>query len=106
MACDLAQVTADMKIRHAHFRFLLIFLFAVVGAYSLFDMVQEADFLFKRKYENRDIENLYAEKGNGLLGLLLSVTLFSPLSVPLLKFPPSFFPPETPFTTAFSVLRC
>jgi hypothetical protein len=82
------------------------FLFAFACAYSLFDKVREADLLSHQKYEARDIEDLYAEKGINLDGLLVSATLFSPLLDPFFEFLPSFFSPNTLWVTTFSVLRC
>jgi hypothetical protein len=81
-------------------------LFAFVCPYSLFDIVREADFLSGQKYEDRDIENLYAEKGSNLGGVLVSATLFSPLPDPFFEFLPSFFFPNTLLVAIFSVLRC
>jgi hypothetical protein len=82
------------------------FLFAFACAYSLFDVVQEADFLSHQKYEGRDIQDLYAEKGSNLDGVLVSATLFAPLPNPLLEFLPSFFSSNIFWVTTFSVLRC
>jgi hypothetical protein len=81
-------------------------LFAFVCAYSLFDIVREADFFSGQKYEDRDIEDVYAEKGSNLDGVLVSATLFSPLPDPFFEFLPSFFSPNTLLVAIFSVLRC
>jgi hypothetical protein len=84
----------------------VIFLFAFACAYSLFDKVQEADFLSHQKYEARDIEDLYAEKGINLDGLLVSASLFPSLPAPFFEFLPIFFSPNTLLVATFSVLRC
>jgi hypothetical protein len=87
---------------------LLLFvtlLFALACAYSLFDKVREADFLSPIKYEGQDINPLFAEKGSGLDGLLVSAYLFSPLPGTLFGFLPGFFSPNTFRGNTFSVLR-
>ena len=81
------------------------FLFAFACTYSLFDKAQEADFLSHQKYEGRDIQDLYAEKGSNLDVVLVSTTLFSPFTNPLLEFLSSFFSSNTLWVTTFSVLR-
>jgi hypothetical protein len=88
------------------FTLFVILLFTFACAYSLFDKVRETDFLSDQKYEDRDIEDLYVEKGINLDGLLVSAILFSPLPDPFFEFLPSFFSPNTLLVTAFSVLRC
>jgi hypothetical protein len=95
--------------RKKHIIFFTLFvtlLFAFVCSYSLFDKVREADFLSGQKYEDRDIEDVYAEKGSNLDGVLVSVTFFSPLPDPFFQFLPSFFSPNTLLVKTFSVLRC
>jgi hypothetical protein len=87
-------------------RFFVAFFFAFACPYSLFDLVQETDLCSDQKYEDRDIENLYAEKGNKLDGVLVSATLFPPLPNPLLEFLPSFFSSNILWVPTFSVLRC
>ena len=88
------------------FILLVTFLFTFACAYSLFDKVQEADFLSHQKYEGRDIQDLYTEKGIGLDATLISATLFPPLPNLFLEFLPSFFSSNTFWVTTFSVLRC
>ena len=88
------------------FRLFVTLLFAFACAYSLFDIVREADFLSGQKYEDRDIEDVNAEKGSNLDGALASATLFSPLPHPFFEFFPSFFSPNTLLVTTFSILRC
>lgn len=88
------------------FILLVTFLFAFACAYSLFDKVQEADFLSHQKYEGMDIEDLYAEKGSNLEGVLVSATRFPPLPNPILEFLPGFFSSNTLWVPTFSVLRC
>jgi hypothetical protein len=96
-----------MEKRPAIFFILLVtFLFAFACAYSLSDKVQEADFLSHKKYEGRDIRNLYAEKGSNLACVLVSATLLSPLSDIFFEFPPIFFSSNTLLVTLFSILRC
>jgi hypothetical protein len=82
------------------------FLFGFACAYSLFDKVQEADFLSHQKYEDRDIQDLYAEKGISMDGALASATLFPPFPDTFSEFLPSFLSPNTHLVTTFSVLRC
>jgi hypothetical protein len=88
------------------FTLFVTLLFAFACAYSLFDIVQEADIFSGQKYEGRDIEDLYAEKGINLVAVLVSATLFPPLPDPFFEFLPSFFSPNTLWVTTFSVLRC
>jgi hypothetical protein len=88
------------------FKLILALLFAFACPYSLFDVVQEADFCFDQNYEGRDIEDLCAKKGSNLDGVLVSATLFPPLSNSLLEFLPSFFSPNTFLVTTYPVLRC
>jgi hypothetical protein len=88
------------------FRLFVTLLFAFACPYSLFDVVQEADFCSDQKYEGRDTEELYAEKGSNLDGVLVSATLFSPLPDPFFEFLPSFFCSNTLLVMTFSVLRC
>ncbi len=88
------------------FQLFVIFFFAFACPYSLFDVVQEADFLSQQKYEARDIEGLYAEKGSNLDGVLVSATLFSPLPDPFFEYLFSFSSPNPLRVTTFSVLRC
>jgi hypothetical protein len=94
------------KSPHIFFTLFVTLLFVFACPYSLFDVVQEADFCSHQKYEDRDTENLYAEKGINLDGVLVSATLFSPLPDPFFEFLPSFFSPNTLLGTTFSVLRC
>jgi hypothetical protein len=88
------------------FRLCVVLLFAFACPYSLFDVVQEADFLSHQKYEAQDIQELYAEKWSTLACVLVSPTLFSPFPNAFFEFLPSFFPPNTHLVTTFSVLRC
>jgi hypothetical protein len=88
------------------FRFFVTLLFAFACAYSLFDTVREADFFSNKKYEARDIEDLCAEKGSNLDAVLVSPTLFLPLSDTFFEFFPVFFSTNTLLVTTFSVLRC
>jgi hypothetical protein len=87
-------------------RLFVILLFAFAGACSLFDTVREADIFSYDKYEDRDSEGLYAEKGSNLDGVLVSPTLFSPLPDTFFEFLPGFFFPNTLLVTTSSVLRC
>jgi hypothetical protein len=82
----------------------LLFVFAC--AYSPFDKVREVDFLSHKKYEDMDIDNLYAKKGSSLDGVLISPILFSPFPGIFCEFLPSFFSPNTFWVATFSVLRC
>ncbi len=88
------------------FRLSLSVLLVFACGYSLFDTVREADIFSYNKYEDRDSEGLYAEKGSNLDGVFVSPILFSPLLDTLFEFLPSFFSPNTLLVTALSVLRC
>ena len=100
-------VAEAMGKRPVHFfRLFVTLLFAFACSYSLFDTVQEVDLSSDNKYEDRDDECLYAEKGSNLDGVLVSPALFSPLPVTLFEFLPSFFSSNSHLTTIFSVLRC
>jgi hypothetical protein len=94
--------------KKAVFFFILFvtLLFAFACAYSLFDKVREADLLSHKKYEDRDIEDLYAEKASNLDGLLVSATFFPPFLDTFFEFLPGVFLPNTQLVTTFSVLRC
>jgi hypothetical protein len=88
------------------FRLFVALLFAFACAYSLFDSMREADFFSDNKYEERDSEGLYAEKGSNLDGVLVSSNLFSPLPDTFFEFLPGFFSPNTLLVPTFSILRC
>ena len=88
------------------FILLVTFLFASACAYSLFDELREADLFSKKKYEEREAEDLYAGRGSNLDDVLVSATLFSPLPDIFFEFPPSFFSSNTLLVTPFSALRC
>jgi hypothetical protein len=88
------------------FILLVTFLFVFSSAFSLFDRIREADFLSENKYEERDIDTLYAAKRSNLDGLLVPATLFSPIPDILFEFLSSFFSPNTSWIAPFSVLRC
>jgi len=88
------------------FRLFVALLFAFACSFSLFDSLREADFFSDNKYEDRDVEGLYAEKGSNLDGVLVSPTLFSPLADTLFEFLPGFFSPNTFLVKTPSVLRC
>ncbi len=94
------------KSRIIFFRLLASVLFVLACNYSLFDTVREADLFFATKYEERDFEGLYAEKGSNLDGVLVSPSLFSLLPETLFEFLPGFFSPNTLLVTTLSVLRC
>jgi hypothetical protein len=94
------------KRRIIFFRLLVSVLFVFACDYSLFDTVREADFFFATKYEARDSEGLYAEKGSNLDGVLVSPTLFSPLPDTFFEFLPRFFSPNNILAATLSVLRC
>ena len=88
------------------FRLLVTLFFVFACAYSLFDTVRGADFFSDNKYEERDSEVLYAEKGGHLDGALVSPTLFSPLPKTFFEFLPGFFCPNKLLVLTFYVLRC
>jgi hypothetical protein len=68
--------------------------------------VAEADFLSGKKYEARDIEEVYAEKQSNPDAVLVSPNLFTFVPGIILEFLPSFSSPNTLFNQSFSVLRC
>ena len=85
---------------------LMVLLFEFACAYNVFNTVAEADFLSGKKYEARDIEEVYAEKqSNPDLGLI-SPALCTFLPGIILEFFPSFPPPNILSIQTFSVLRC
>ena len=84
----------------------MVLLFQFACAYNVFNIVAEADFLSGKKYEARDIEEVYAEKQSNPDAALVSPALFTALPGILLEFLPSFSSPDTLFTQTFSVLRC
>jgi hypothetical protein len=86
--------------------FFLILLFDVACVYSSFNAMVEADFLSGKKYETRDVEEVYAEKQSNPDAVLVSPALFSPLPGIIFGFLPSFYSPNTLVTQTFSVLRC
>jgi hypothetical protein len=88
------------------FRLFVTLLFAFACAYTLFDQVREADLFSDNKYEERDSEGLYAEKGSNLDAVLVSPALFSLLPDTFLEFLPSFLYPNTFLVPTSSVLRC
>jgi hypothetical protein len=88
------------------FRFLVSVLLVLACGYSLFDKVREGDIFSYNKYEDRDSEGFYAEKGSNLDGVLVSPTLFLSLADTLFEFLPCFFSSNTLLVTTFSVLRC
>jgi hypothetical protein len=94
------------KRRIIFFRLLVSLLFVFACDYSFFDTVQEADIFSYNKYEDRDSEGLYAEKGSNLDSVLVSPNFFSPFADIFFEFLPGFFSPNTLLVTTFSVLRC
>lgn len=85
----------------------MAFLFAFTCSYSLFDAMREADFLSGKKYEQTDVEEVYAEKQSSPDAALVSPALFSLLLDILFEFLPSFLvSPDTFFLQCFSILRC
>ena len=92
--------------RHTLIIFLVVLLFNAACVYSSFDVVVEADFLSGKKYEARDIEEVYAEKQSNPDAALISPALFTFLPDIILDFLPSFSSPNTLFSQTFSVLRC
>ena len=94
------------KRRIIFFRILVSVLFVFACGYSIFDTVREADIFSYNKYEERDSEVLYAEKGGHLDGALVSPTLFSPIPKTFFEFLPGFFSPNKLSVLTFYVLRC
>jgi hypothetical protein len=84
----------------------MVFVFAFTGAYSLFDAIREADFLSREKYEQTDIDDVYAEKQSSPDAALVSPALFAPLLGISFGFLPSFSTLNILFTPTFLVLRC
>ena len=91
---------------HSLFVFLVILLFNVACVYSFFDALVEADFLSGKKYEARDVEEVYAEKQSNPDAGLVSPALFTVLPDVIAEFLPSFSSPNTLFTETVYVLRC
>lgn len=98
--------TAMKKISRILLIFLVVFLFNVACVYSSFNVMVEADFLSRIKYETRDAEEVYAEKQNSLDAVLVSPALFTLLPGIILESLSSFSSSDTLFTQAFSILRC
>ena len=92
--------------RHTLIIFLVVLLFNVACVYSSFNVMVEADFLSRIKYETRDVEEVYAEKQSSPDAVLVSPALFTPQPGIIFEFLPSFFFPNTLFTETFSILRC
>ena len=88
------------------FTLFVTLLFAFACTYTLFDKVREADSFSGKKYEGREIEDLYAEKGSKLDGALFSVTFFLPFRDTFLAFLPVHISPDTHLVNSFFVLRC
>ena len=94
------------KKSHIFTTLLVILLFDVACLYSYFNVMVEADFLSGKKYETRDVEEVYAEKQSSPDAVLVSPALFAPLPGIIFGILPSFSSPNTLFTQTFSVLRC
>jgi hypothetical protein len=94
------------KKSHIFTTLLVILLFDVACLYSSFNVMVEADFLSGKKYETRDVEEVYAEKQSSPDAVLVSPALFAPLPGIIFGILPSFSSPNTLFTQTFSVLRC
>ena len=92
--------------RHTLIIFLVVLLFNAACVYSSFDVVVEADFLSGKKYEARDVEEVYAEKQSNPDAVLVSPALFTPLPGIIFEFLPSFSSPSTLFIETSFVLRC
>jgi hypothetical protein len=92
--------------RHTLIILLVVLLFDVACVYSSFDVVVEADFLSGKKYESRDVEEVYAEKQSNPDAVLVSPALFTPLPGIIFEFLPSFSSPSPLFIETSSVLRC
>jgi len=95
-----------MRKRHTLITLLVALLFDVACVYSSFDVMVEADFLSGKKFEARDVEEVYAEKQSNLDAVLVSPTLFASLPGIIFEFLPSLSSLNTLFTQNFSVLRC
>jgi hypothetical protein len=94
------------KGRSIFFILFVTLLFAFTSVYSSLDKERETDLLFLEKYEDADIDTLYAREASNLDGGLAYATLFSPLPDPFSQFLSSFFSSNTLLVTPFSVLRC
>jgi len=92
--------------RHTLIVLLVVLIFDVACVYSSFDTMVEADFLSGKKYEARDIEEVYAEKQSSPDAVLISPALFAPLLGIIFEFLPSLSSPNTLFAETFSILRC
>ncbi len=81
-------------------------LFALGCTSSLSPKVPEADLFCDNKYEDRDVEDPYAEERSNLEGTLAPALLFSPLMNPFFEFLPGLFSPNTHLVGTLSILRC
>jgi len=96
-----------MKRESRTYILFLAFLFAFTCEYSLFDAIREADFLSGNKYEQTDVEDVYAEKQSSPDVALVFPSLFPPLLNILFElFGNSVSSLITLFLPLFSVLRC
>jgi hypothetical protein len=91
---------------HSFVILLVVLLFDAACVYSSFDAVMEADFLSGKKYETRDVEEVYAEKQSNPDAVLVSPALFAPLPGILLEFFPGLPSPNYLPAMELSVLRC
>ncbi len=92
--------------RHNLFILSLLLFFGMACVYSSFDVLVEADFLSVKKYEARDIEEVYADKQSNPEAVLVSPSLFTPLLGIL--FESLVINPYLNLLSAqaFSILRC
>ena len=84
----------------------MILLFEFACAYNVFNVVVEADFLSGKKYEARDIQEVYAEKQSNPDAALVSPALFTFLPGIILEFLPTLSSANILYTQTFSILRC
>ena len=94
------------RYHHTLLVLFVVLLFDVACVYSSFDVMVEADFFCGKKYEARDVEEVYAEKQSNPDAVLVSPALFIPLPGIIFEFLPNFFSTNTLFTQTFSILRC
>ena len=94
------------KKRHTLITLLVVLLFDFACVYSSFDVMAEADFLSGKKYEARDVEEVYAEKQSNPDAVLISPALFTSLPGIIFEFLPSLSSPNALVAHTFSILRC
>ncbi len=84
----------------------LLLVFGIACVYSSFNVLVEADFFSTKKYEARDIEEVYADKQSNPEAVLVSPALFMPVIGILFESLPVDSPLNILSAQTFSILRC